>query len=425
MKANIEVEEVIKQTPVQKAQAIIKEQGRWKGFCSLVNLGWYVFHTDPKVKRIRKNGIKVDRKSIVLEDAGGDFARSDIGILFAYLLQNGYNRKYRISVVTARPEYFQKYKKIRNVRIYRRRTKNEEHVCFQTFKLEASAGYVFFTDRCTVTSTKKDDQVYILLDPSCNVLKQNKADGVGIVLDYAILSQKALCYTKSEYFDWMEEHMLPLGRPCYDVLLDQFLPDGEKQMADLKKKKRILWVPMSRTADQLKAYQDPMSLLIGLPGLTDVRDLHKLDDFCAEQNVELYVDAVINGVASACINKEWKALHFVSQMDYNYFNIVANMDAFIVDYGVEVFDFLLLHKPMAYMLRDEKEMQRIEGFAFSDLKQVMPGQHLYNIEDVQAFICAVAKKEDPYQKERDVLYQSMPQSKQYCKDILDRFQIKL
>ena len=70
-------------------------------------------------------------------------------------------------------------------------------------------------------------------------------------------------------------------------------------------------------------------------------------------------------------------------------------------------------------------MQRIEGFAFVDLKQVMPGQHLYNIEDVQAFICAVAKKEDPYQKERDVLYQSMPQSKQYCKDILDRFQIKL
>lgn len=425
MKANIEIEEIIKQTPVQKAQAIIKEQGRWKGFCSLVNLGWYVFHTDPKVKKIKENGIRVDRKSIVLEDDGNDLSRSDIGILFAYLLQNGYNQKYRISVVTARPEYFRKYRKIHNVRIYRRRTKNEEHVRFQTFKLEASAGYVFFTDRCTVTSTKKDDQVYILLDPACNMLKQNKADGVGIILDYAILSQKALCYAKSEYFDWMEENMLPLGRPCYDVLLGQFLPDGEKQMTVSQKKKKILWVPMNRTAEQLKAYQDPLSLLIGLPGLTDIRDLHRLDDFCSEQGIELYVDAVVNGVASTCINKAWKALHFVSQMDYNYYNIVANMDAFIVDYGVEDFDFLLLHKPMAYMLADEEEMKRIAGFAFADLKQVMPGQHLYNLEDLQAFICAVGKEEDPYQKERDMLYQSMPQSKQYCKDILDRFQIKL
>lgn len=425
MKANIEIEEIVKQTPVQKAQAIMKERGRWKGFCYLANLGWYVFHTDPKVRRIRNNGIRVDRKSIVLEDDGKDFIRSDIGILFLYLLQNGYNRKYHISIVTARPEAFQKYRKLHNVRIYRRRTKNEEHVRFQTFKLEASAGYIFFTDRCTVTSTKKEEQVYILLDQNCNMLKQGKADGVGIVMDYAILSQKKLCYAKSEYFDWMEEAMLPLGRPRYDIMRKQFLPENIRQMPECKEKKRVLWAPMPRTAEQLMAYENPLPLLIGLPGITDVRDLYELDAFCEAHNVELYVDAVVNGVASACINKAWKALHFVAQMDYNYYNIVANMDAFIVDYGAEVFDFLFLHKPMAYMLTDENEIQRINGFAFDDIKSLMPGAHLKDIKDLQEFLISVQNGEDIYQKERDALYQILPQSKQYCKDILDRFQIRL
>lgn len=421
MKANIEKERKYPGTLKAKIEAVYKERGKREGNIFLWKMFWFILFSEKIRRRIRRNGIKVSEKLIVFEDDGIDPKKDDVFLLLDYMIAKGLHKKYKLAIVTDRALQFSAYKG-EGIKVLCRHTADGEHVSLKTYIYEAKAKYIFFRDTCTVTSTKKEEQTYVQLCPTCDLLHRKKADGLYVILDYATLTGTHFIYEKSEYLDWMEEHMLPLGRPIYDYMLgrqkDFFGHRLERNRCN------VFWEPTKRESAILFSKDVGLSSLLGLPLFENVYGLKNLDAFCLQKGIDLYIQGDVNGVQSECLKHAWKAIHFVKYEQLPYFEILGQMDAFISDYGPRSIDFLLFDKPMGYTVDDLPLIKEKVGVLFDDPKEMMPGCLLQTVEQLEAFLESVADGRDEYKEQRRALTPSLlTQSDHYCQDILQYFGI--
>lgn len=75
--------------------------------------------------------------------------------------------------------------------------------------------------------------------------------------------------------------------------------------------------------------------------------------------------------------------------------------ALLTDYSTIYFDYLLLDRPVGFMLADIEEYKR--GFIIEDPTVEMPGEKLGNLEELIAFLQHVIDGEDPYSPQRIAL----------------------
>ncbi|MEI3411920.1 MAG: CDP-glycerol glycerophosphotransferase family protein [Blautia sp.] len=62
-------------------------------------------------------------------------------------------------------------------------------------------------------------------------------------------------------------------------------------------------------------------------------------------------------------------------------------DGLISDYSSASVDFMLLHRPMAFVLTDFMAYQEKRGFVFEDPLAYMPGEKIYDYQGVENFVC--------------------------------------
>lgn len=91
--------------------------------------------------------------------------------------------------------------------------------------------------------------------------------------------------------------------------------------------------------------------------------------------------------------------------------VLARTDALLTDYSGIAFEFMLLNRPIGYVVSDMQEY--IRGFAVENPLDYMPGTKIYNLNELFMYIRDVAKSNDRYKKERDELVKKLFQDRAY------------
>jgi CDP-glycerol glycerophosphotransferase (TagB/SpsB family) len=110
----------------------------------------------------------------------------------------------------------------------------------------------------------------------------------------------------------------------------------------------------------------------------------------------------------------------------NLYELMAHTDALLSDYSSAAVDYLLLDKPMGFILTDFDEYEKARSWCYDNVKDYMPGHHIYTAEDLREFLADTAAGRDAYAEARaKVLPELQTQAESYSRNVLDYFGITL
>lgn len=89
------------------------------------------------------------------------------------------------------------------------------------------------------------------------------------------------------------------------------------------------------------------------------------------------------------------------------YNFMGSMDALLTDYSSAYFDYLLLDRPIGFIVSDMDEYSDNRGFSFENPLEYMPGEHIYTLEQLRVFFSSVVNGEDHYSDKRHVINQKV------------------
>lgn len=106
--------------------------------------------------------------------------------------------------------------------------------------------------------------------------------------------------------------------------------------------------------------------------------------------------------------------------------VLAQTDALITDYSGIAFEFMLLNRPIGYVVSDMQKY--IRGFAVKNPLDFMPGPKIHNLNEMFMYIKDVAESIDQYKTERAELVKKLFQEKAYkngAKELIERIEGKI
>lgn len=89
------------------------------------------------------------------------------------------------------------------------------------------------------------------------------------------------------------------------------------------------------------------------------------------------------------------------EKDIRYDELLNAFDVMISDYSSIAFDFLLLDRPLVYMIPDYKDYVEERGFVFHNIDMFMPGEKVFNFTDMIEALEMSFENPDKYKAERE------------------------
>ena len=157
-----------------------------------------------------------------------------------------------------------------------------------------------------------------------------------------------------------------------------------------------------------------------LPALEGKEDLKKLDLYLGSVKMLLVIkkhplQTEWNEDEAQLSNIRYVTEDMLEKAGIQLAELMGVCDGLISDYSSASVDFMLLHRPIAYVLTDFMAYQEKRGFVFEDPLLYMPGEKIYDYQGVESFLEHVSRGEDLYQKEREALMPVMHNpAENYC-----------
>lgn len=199
-------------------------------------------------------------------------------------------------------------------------------------------------------------------------------------------------------FGITDDKLVFLGNPRNDYL---FVPTtGSIKTAS----KNIIWMPTYRQG----LGRDDSSNIIPV---INKNNISIIDDLLKGLDMMLFIkphpmqskklDILLSGIDNI------KVLTDDQLRDANIplYSFLGAMDALLTDYSSVFFDYLLLDRKIGFVIDDIDEYSQKRGFAFENLFELMPGDKIYNINELLTFIKNLnIDNEDAYkEKRREIL----------------------
>lgn len=84
------------------------------------------------------------------------------------------------------------------------------------------------------------------------------------------------------------------------------------------------------------------------------------------------------------------------EQDVRYDEILNSFDVMVSDYSSIVYDYLLLNRPIVYLLPDFEEYKNSKGFVFNNISLYMPGEKAYDFENLLKALAEAFDNPDKY-----------------------------
>lgn len=351
--------------------------------------------------------------------------------LCEYMVKNGYTNKYKIYFVVSNLEYYKN--RIEGVTFISSRSK-KGYYSFSYLRLIFTAKYLLSTHNLIINKKlAKKNQCIVRLWHGCGYKTRMRPESKKAKrFDAALVPGPLFVKIKAEFWNVDEKCILPIGYPRYDWIKTKD-NDALKLIDSFRmneKTKVVMWMPTFRK-DKYERSTFNYIKITQFPIIYNIDSWKELDSYCASNNIVILVklhpyqeDYSIPFDTFTNI-KEVKNELF-EKMNIPMYKFIGVTDALISDYSSIAIDYLIVDKPIAFTLDYYEEEKKTRKFIFDDIREYMPGHHLYNITDMENFIDDISKGNDLYKDKRRQMYDMcIAPSDNYCKSVLDKLGITM
>ena len=335
--------------------------------------------------RIYEHFYKID-DTLVAFSSDVDYSDNS-RVLYEYLLNN--HPKYHFVWFLRKTGVYAKKPKTEFVRLF---------CSIKSVKRLATAKYIFYTHPLGNKFCPRKEQIVV-----------NLWHGVpfkGVKGDYVPSKPKfnyLMCLgdnnisTTAKFIGCDEEYVRPWGFPRNDLLFsardegknNPFVPSDFNG-------KVIIWMPTFRKSVAKHLSEDLCDSDTGLPLLTTETALSELNEYLSNVNLIIIVKVHHLQAQKDAFKHNFSNVLFLQDKDiisrgYQLYEIVAKSDALLTDYSSIHADYLVMNKPIGFILDDLKEYEKSRGsFMYDPITDVLGGSHLYSINDLKKFLNEVA-----------------------------------
>lgn len=334
--------------------------------------------------------------------------RDNIEVLYRCLLEKGYPDRYQIICISNHFYSLQKDRRIHYV-----------SPALGVFYFLHAKYFFYCAGKYPIKPSKKQMVVNlwhgIPLKKIGNLLPENKDK------DYNF-------FTKLIYYSPLFK---PIMKEAFNASEQQLLLAGNLRNDDLRRpttnlpnKKKVLWMPTYRQNERFGKDSEVKTLIFNLEN-----HWLELQKFLKKSEIILYLklhpleESRIN-IPKECINIQLISDEELSKSKTSLYSFLGAMDALITDYSSVYFDYLLLNRPLAFVLDDYDSYKNKRGFVFEDILSLMPGDKIYNFAELLNFLDKFDKQIDNYQDQRNRINQLVnPIQQNFCEDLLNKISL--
>ena len=285
---------------------------------------------------------------------------------------------------------------------------------------------IFYTHRMPDGVKKRKGQKIINLWHGCGYKDTERKGKRSSWFDFALVPGEIFVGTKAKFWNCPEEKILPIGYPRFDLL------KGESKKAQEYAKnilgeasKLIIWLPTFRRTAYGIFPEEQIRRQFDLPLLTSLEEMKQLNSYCKEKEMVICLKRHPFQLKYSCEEMHFSHIHFIDNRDLekndvDLYSLLPYTDGLITDYSSVAVDYLLLDRPMAFILDDLTDYKNTRGFVFQDPTAYMPGKHVQNLEDLYAYLEEIWLGADTFWEKRHQLLQVMHNPcENYCERILE------
>ena len=347
--------------------------------------------------RALNRAIPKNRRQILLE-SNSDFC-DNTRALYDYLVREGYASKYRFVWCVTDPRAFREkgmpstkwvsFKKKEGFLLY--------------FWRMARSYYVFYTH---------------YVPPFCNARAQlvvNLWHGTPLktleghvhpdsLFDFLLSPSNAFNPILAGSFHMSEDKLVQVGYPRCDLLFEESGALRRLGVDVSGYRKVLLWMPtFRRPADG--QYTDAQVNPTGLPLLETDRELEALNGVLARQRllllIKLHPGQDMTGVSLKTLSHiRMLTNQELDEKGVQLYHLVGEADALLTDYSSIYFDYLLLNRPIGFIIDDIGDYRKNRGFVVEDPLPLMPGEKIRTVEELDAFLAMLARDQDGWEEGR-------------------------
>ncbi len=371
---------------------------REKGLRHALAVLWK-YHLDRLLRKIVRlvSGRSKLLDAIVIE-SHNDFD-SNGGAFYDYLIENGYHHRYRIV-------WLLKHKKPKDL--------PENVKCYSLYG--PSLGKAYFLCRAKylcfdseMLSKPRAGQVSVFCDHGAVALKSVR--GIyHVPKDVSFVLSPSANYAPTLAREYSMEDSLAkfvhIGYPYHDVLYRD-IPDELEKITPRKYRKVFLWMPTFRKGGGYGRNDSTEEQPFGVPLLNTQAEFDALQAFLAENDSLLVIKIHPMQDPSTLIrlhsaeNIRVLTGQDVKRLHIDNYRLLKSADALISDYSSIAFSYLLLNRPLAFVLADLESYKL--GFAMDDPERFLVGHRIATFSDFYGFLESVLSGSDPWQPKRKAL----------------------
>ena len=306
--------------------------------------------------------------------------RDNIRTLYQYLVDNGYQDKYVIVCASNDFYHLERDSRVKYTSIYR------GLYYFLTSK------YFFYSfGKYPIKPSKK--QMVVNLWHGMPLKKIGNLEYGLENIDYnfftkLVSSSDLFTPIMKTAFNAKDEQMLLVGNIRNDELFEE------------KKDKNIIWMPTYRNS---KNYHDSQDAFIFSLDESEFEDINTI---LAEYEYHLYIKLHPLEESQFKFKNNYSNIHMLSEdiISQHYgtlYKFLGTTSALITDYSSVFLDYYLLDRPVAFTINDYEEYKEKRGFVFDDIKSLMAGPTISNLEELLKFLLSVMNSEDEFYIERN------------------------
>lgn len=314
---------------------------------------------------------------------------------YEYLIENQLNEKYQIVWFVHDP---QKYNCPQNVRFISR---FHYGINFRAMKIIAQAKCFLFTHPWWLKDWRSN-QVVVNLTHSTMQLKAAGSD-VSDCFDYILCASVVAKRIKSITYHAKENQMIILGSPRNDLLTRK--TDIASLIPDYADEKIILCMTTFRQS--VGNWNDSNMLdTYSLNVVHSEEELEALNVFLLQNNSILIVKIHHLQNTNFLKNTNLSNIFYLKDSDLascgmQLYELLGNSDILLTDYSSVFYDYLLLNRPIGFLVGDLKQYTR--GFCVENPLEAMPGEKIFNFNQLLEFITRCFEDDDNYRNIREKL----------------------
>lgn len=235
-------------------------------------------------------------------------------------------------------------------------------------------------------------------------LLEDGSRGMVATFTYAVATSELYKKVLMKVFGVDEKKILVLGSPRTDKMKKKTEILYKLDIDKTRYRKIILWAPTYRNGVRGDIRRDGKIYDTGLPLLT-LENISDFDNFLKKMNnlciIKVHeMEDVDKNIFINCSNIICIDNGNIERLKEEFYPLLGESDLLITDYSSIYIDYLLLDKPIGFILDDIDRYKKTRGFIFENVEDYMPGEKIYDYSEFKRFLAEVNNGVDKYSEDR-------------------------